>query len=104
MTRFVEMRIELPDGDEDRVTLAGMEVTAASEEIDPEAIPAVLLKGIEMMVQGRITEALTTSRPMLSEEIVDNLSASEARLTIVDMLLHLPSTANGAHMETTIPR
>lgn len=102
--RVIQVRIELPEDATDDVTsIVGMEVSLSADNINPEAIPALILKAAEFLVQGRLTEQYATSMPMLQGDMLDSIAASEARLAIIDTIMHLPSTGATDRIETTLP-
>lgn len=102
--RTVDLHIELPEGDlQDAQMLKGMSVSAMSEGVDGDAIPALILKAAEYLLQGRLVAEYETSMPMGNAEMVQQLAASEARLSTIDIVLHLPVTGAGHHMTTTFP-
>lgn len=104
MERFIEIRIELPDGNGVVEGMIGMTIGSSSEGVPHESIPAIIIKAAELIMQGRLAEMYAESMPMVNPEYIDMLAASDTRLAMVDTLMHLPATASGQHIETTIPR
>lgn len=88
--RTVTLTITIPeDIDED---LGGLGVFLDASGVDPETVPPLVLAAVEATRRAQLAEAFTQTNPMATGDIIQGMAALNARLSLIDMLMHLPMT------------
>jgi hypothetical protein len=84
MTGRIELEVQLLD-DPDR-----MEHTFRSEGLPAEAVPMLLLGVVQAIVRQQVRQEMDEANPLGNAEMMDATAALEARLMLMDMVVHLP--------------
>lgn len=91
MTRRIEFVAEIPDDADVSVEMMGrFAFTIRADGIESDAVPAILLAGVEALSRQQIRQDLEDESPLGNPDFMDTVAALEARIMLVDMAVHLP--------------
>ena len=94
--RSAEINIvaEIEQDEEGRVGIANAGITV-SANLPMDAIIHLLLGYVEGAIIDSIKSEMTDASPYIQAEIMEAMTASSARLRLMDMVLHLPMGGMG---------
>lgn len=101
MTRLVVLTLEIPDSDED-LSSEAFSLGLRADGVDQDLVVPLLLAGVESLQRHIIRDSMEESNPLGNAEIMDTMANADARLTIVDMLMHLPFPGGQSGLSATV--
>ena len=90
--RHVTVTIEIPDHIEEITgeTIPEIKFTVMSQGVDADVIVPLLLSAAEGQAQAALLEQFRGADPMEQQDTIDALAMLNARLKVVDTVMHLP--------------